>query len=223
MYGHEVLRDLDLGAVLGLRRGLRDRAGQVEALPLREQLEQRRVRAEGHQRVDARHLAVDRPGAAHARRHLRGDLGERGQARDHLRRGREARGRLGRHRHAAFGERDHRAARVVAGALRREPVGEAQLQRRVRIRERRRDHDVGRHRPRLAHQAAERGQQVLVVLGPQVAPRAERRLDVRQHVAVGEEAVEPDVDLVRRRRDVGDQALHQRAPDLRDRVDPRAS
>ncbi len=69
--------------------------------------------------------------------------------------------------------------------------------------------DVGRQRsPASDIILRERRQQVLVVGRPEFAARAQRGLDLGQHAAVGEQAIERDVDLVDGRRQVG----QQRAP-----------
>ena len=67
----------------------------------------------------------------------------------------------------------------------------------------------------VAEHVRERRDQVLVVGRPQVASRPQGRLDLGQHAVVREEAVERDVDLVGRGRQVRDRALHEGAPDAR--------
>ncbi len=55
--------------------------------------------------------------------------------------------------------------------------------------------------------------------GRMLAARAQRGLDLGQHAAVGQEAVERDVELVDLRREVGQHALHERPPHARIGID----
>ena len=106
--------------------------------------------------------------------------------------------------------------RAMDRRLAREAVREDQRRRRIGIGQRLRDDDVVRHvGQRVVHHLRERRQQVAVVVGPELAARAQRRLDLRQHAAVREEPVERDVELVDLRREVGQHALHERPPHAR--------
>ena len=79
-----------------------------------------------------------------------------------------------------------------------------------------RHHDVERRLgQRVVHHLAEGVEEVAVVRRAMLAARAQRGLDLRQHAAIGEEAVERDVELVDLGREVGEHALHERTPHAR--------
>jgi len=67
----------------------------------------------------------------------------------------------------------------------------------------------------LSQHLAEGRQKLAVLDRAQRAARAQSCLDLGQHVVVGKVAVERDVDLVHRRRQVAEHALHQRTPNPR--------
>ena len=72
--------------------------------------------------------------------------------------------------------------------------------------------------PGLGEKVLERWEKVGIVGGAQCTARAQRRIDFRQHLVRRQEPVQRHVDLVDARRDVGKDALHQRPPDPRLRV-----
>ena len=115
-------------------------------------------------------------------------------------------------------------AGVEAGASARRPGLRQILERGRRGSRRRGNRDpqrqqlVGGSRATLLEQSQEGRQQFGVVARPQLAPRAQLRLDLGQHLVVGQEAIDLDEALVDAQGHIGQQPLHQRPPHARIRV-----